>query len=154
VLCGLPFDREFWTHLAGELLWYGAAEIPEIETAPETLCCLLAPERYRDRSGGREQFVPIEQVHFGARDLLFGGGFYRPEHAGYNCGDDVARLAAYLHALDPQQWTVAQLAGLDGVTDEEDRADELAFVREWFPALRDLYERARAGGFVVVCEIL
>src|SRR6266545_282958 len=45
VLRGLPFDREFWTHLAGELLWYGAAEIPEIETAPETLCCLLAPER-------------------------------------------------------------------------------------------------------------
>ncbi len=123
-------------------------------SARKTLCCLLAPERYRDRSGGREQFVPIEQVHFGARDLLFGGGFYRPEHAGYNCGDDVARLAAYLHALDPQQWTVAQLAGLDGVTDEEDRADELAFVREWFPALRDLYERARAGGFVVVCEIL
>jgi hypothetical protein len=149
VLHGLPFDREFWAHLAGEMLWYGAAEIPEIETAPDTLCCLLAPER----SGDREHFAPIEQVLFGARDLTF-GGFYRPEHAGYNDISDVSRLADYLHSLDPAQWTVAQLAGLETATTEEDRADELEFVREWFPALCDLYDRARGGRLVVVCEIL
>jgi hypothetical protein len=151
ILRGLPFDREFWHHLAGELLWYGAKEIPEIETAPDTLCCLLAPDRYRDRSGGRERFAPIEQVHFGARDVLFGGGFYRPEHAGYNDSSDVSRLADYLHSLDPEEWTTAQLADLEG--EEEDRADELEFVREWFPALRDLYDRARADR-VIFCEIL
>src|SRR4051812_32843763 len=40
---GLPFDRAFWRHLAGEILWYSATEIPEFETAPDSLCCLLAP---------------------------------------------------------------------------------------------------------------
>src|SRR6266478_5240582 len=47
VLDGLAFDRDFWRHLAGELLWYGADDIPELQTTPEALCCLLAPEHYR-----------------------------------------------------------------------------------------------------------
>src|SRR5262245_34787273 len=37
----LPFDREVWRLLAGEILLYSARDIPEIETAPQTLCWLL-----------------------------------------------------------------------------------------------------------------
>jgi hypothetical protein len=151
---GLPFDRAFWRHLVGEVLWYGAAEIPEFESAPDSLCCLLAPERYRERAMARERFSPIEQVHYGARDLVFGGACYRPDRAGYNDTPDVERLAAYLDALDPRAWTVEGLAPLEGVETEEDRAEELEFVRDWFPALRDLYRRACERGQMVVCELL
>jgi hypothetical protein len=151
---GLPFDRDFWRHLVGEVLWYSAAEIPEFESAPESLCCLLAPQRYGERTMVRERFAPIEQAHYGARDLVFGGAYYRPDHAGYNGTLDVERLAEYLDALDPQTWTVSGLTPLEGVASEEDRAEELEFVRDWFPALRDLYRRARDRRQIVVCEIL
>jgi hypothetical protein len=150
---GLPFDRDLWRHLAGEILWYSAADIPEFETAPDTLCCLLAPERDRARAPGREHFAPVEQIHYGARDLAFGGGFYRPDRAGYNDRPDVARLAAYLDALDPGRWAPEALAPLEGVP-EADRAEELEYAREWFPSLRDLYRGARSGRQVVVCELL
>src|SRR5262245_29605761 len=39
----LPFGRDLWRHLAGEVLFYAAAEIPDIQTAPDILCPLLAP---------------------------------------------------------------------------------------------------------------
>src|SRR5262249_9154877 len=78
----VPFDRDFWRLLAGEVLLYGAASVPELLTAPDTLGHLLAP--------GQED-SPIRQAHFGARDLIFGGGFYRPDAAGWNDADDVAR---------------------------------------------------------------
>ncbi len=150
----LAFARELWRHLAGEVLWYSAAEIPEFETAPETLCCLLAPERYRERTPDRDRFAPIEQAHLGTRDLVFGGGYYWPDRAGYNDVPDVERLAAYLDALDPAAWTAAQLAELEGSESAADRVEELEYVREWFPALRDLYRRASAARQVVVCEVL
>jgi hypothetical protein len=149
---GLPFDRDFWRHLVGEVLWYSAAEIPEFESAPDSLCCLLAPERYLEKTRIRERFAPIEQAHYGARDLIFGGACYRPDHAGYNDTPDVQRLAEYLDALDPQAWTVAGLALLEDVASDEDRAEELEFVRDWFPALRDLYRGALQRGQIVVCE--
>jgi hypothetical protein len=151
---GLPFDRDLWRHLVGEVLWYGAAEIPEFQTAPESLCCLLAPERYGARSPDRERFAPIEQVHYGSRDLVFGGAYYRPDQAGYNDAADVDRLAAYLDGLDPASWTTAGLASLEGAESEEDQTEELAFVRDWFPVLRDLYRGARLRRHVVVCETL
>ncbi len=151
---GLPFDRDLWRHLAGEVLWYSASDIPEFETAPDALCCLLAPERYRGGPAERERFAPIEQAHYGSRDLVFGGGFYRPEQAGHNDTQDVGRLADYLEALEPVRWAVEQLAVLEGTATEEDRAEELEDVRAWFPALRDLYRRARAERHVVVCEVL
>ncbi len=151
---GLAFDRTLWRHLAGEILWFSATDIPEFETAPATLCCLLAPERYREGPAGRERFAPIEQAHYGSRDLVFGGGFYCPERAGYNDTPDVERLTAYLDALEPERWTVEQLAPLESAASDEERAEELADVRAWFPALRDLYRRARAERQVVVCEVL
>jgi hypothetical protein len=151
---GLPFDRDFWRHLAGEVLWYSAAEIPEFETAPDSLCSLLAPERYAERTFARERLAPIEQAHYGARDLVFGGACYRPDRAGFNDTPDVERLAAYLDALSPETWTAADLAALEDTADEADRKEELEYVRDWFPALRDLYRRARERGEVVVSEIL
>jgi hypothetical protein len=154
VLEGLSFDRACWRHLVGEVLLYGAAELPELEIAPETLCCLLAPEPYREGIVPRERLAPIQQAHYGARDLVFGGGYYRPEHAGYNDSDDVARLAAYLAAVDPTRWRVADLANLREMTDETERLEELEFAREWFPALCELYQRAGECNRVVVCEMI
>jgi hypothetical protein len=151
---GLPFDRHFWTLLVGEALLYGAAEVPEFQTAPETLCCLLAPEHCREGEVPRERFAPIQQAHYGSRDLDFGGKLYRPEHAGYNDAVDVARLAAYLGGVDPGRWSAADLALLPALADEEERAEELEFVRDWFPALQDLYRRAETLGQIVVCEVL
>jgi hypothetical protein len=154
VAAGLPFDRDFWRLLVGEVLLYSAEEIPELQTIPDTFCCLLAPQRYREGPGPRERFAPIEQVHFGARDLFFGGGFYRPDHAGYNNTDEVAQLTNYLDALRPEDWTIAALAGLREVSDDEERADELDFAREWLPPLQELYRRAHQRQQIIVCEIL
>jgi hypothetical protein len=150
---GLPFDRNIWRYLVSEVLMFGAADIPDIQTAPETLGWLLARDRLPEGVLERQRLAPIRQAHHGSRDLVFGGGFYRPEHAGYNDGNDVARLADYLAAVDPDRWTAADLAGLPGLADEDERAEELEFVREWFPALRDLYVRAREQDQIVICEI-
>ncbi len=151
---GLAFDRDLWRALVGEVLLYSAEEVPEVQSAPETLCCLLAPEQYRQGDVPRERFAPIQQTHFGSRDLVFGGGIYRPEQAGYNDAADVARLAGYLAGVDPRHWTAAELADLRDAGDEEERVEEVELVREWFPALCDLYRRAAAQRRMVVCEVL
>lgn len=151
---GLPFDRHFWQLLAGEMLLYGAVEIPEIQIVPDTLCCLLAPENYRQGAVPRARFAPIQQAHYGTRELLFGARCYRPEQVGFNDLKEVARLSDYLAAQAPDAWRVADLAGLRDITDEGERQEELDFAREWFPALRDLYQRAATRGQVIVCETL
>jgi hypothetical protein len=154
VLCrvatGLAFDRTIWRALVGEVLLFTAAQIPEFQVNADTLCCLLAPDHYRQNVVERERLAPIQEAHRGSRDLTFGSAIYRPEHAGYNNVADVARLADYLGSVRPENWTVADLAGL--VANEEDRADELAFAREWFPALLELYQDARDNGQVVIIE--
>jgi hypothetical protein len=147
---GLPFDRGTWRLLVGEILFYGAREIPEIETAPETLTCLVAPEQLAAGDVPRPRFAPIQQAHFGARDLTFGLAYYCPEQAGWNDRSDVARLADYLDGIDPGLWTPAELAPL-GMT-EEDAAEELEFVRDWFPDLAGLYRRAKSAKTVIICE--
>lgn len=150
----LPFDRHFWQLLVGEFLLYAAAEIPEIQIAPATLCSLLAPESYRPGALPRACFAPIQQAHFGTRDLFFGTRCYRPECAGYNDAHDVGRLCEYLAAQDPARWRLADLAELRDVADDEERQEELEFAREWFPALGEVYQRARAHGQLVICEVL
>jgi hypothetical protein len=157
VFGGLPFDRRTWRSLVGEVLLFSALEIPEFQTSPDTLCCLLAPEQYRQTlaADGRSGVPPplrasIQQAHWGSRDLTFGGAVYRPEHAGYNNREDVAQLAAYLAEVRPESWTAADLAEL-GLSEEE-CADELEFAREWFPALAGLYEGARQRDCVLVAE--
>lgn len=146
---GLAFDRRAWRLLVGELLMVCAVEIPEIETSPETLAVLLQDSQ--TRPGTRSS---IEQAHFGSRDLAFGAGYYRPEHAGWNDLDDVRRLSEYLATIDPQRWQIADLAPLTELVTDEERAEELDYVREWWPPLVDLYGRAAARSHVIVCERL
>ncbi len=118
---GLPFDRSCWRALVGEVLLFTAVEIPEFQTCEETLCRLLAPEHYRDAVDQRERLAPIQQAHRGTRDLTFGAAVYRPEHAGYNNVEDVARLADYLAAVQPANWTPDDLVGLRSAEDGEER---------------------------------
>jgi hypothetical protein len=146
---GLPFDRARWRGLTAEVLLYTAVEIPEFQTCEETLCLLLAPDHNQAEVEERSRLAPIQQAHRGTRDLTFGAAVYRPEHAGYNNTDDVARLVDYLGAIQPEQWTPADLAGL---ADEGEREEELAFAREWFPGLAEMFQRARERGYVLVHE--
>ena len=60
----------------------------------------------------------------------------------------MARLADWLAAVRPERWTPTDLASLAGAESEE----ELAFAREWFPALADLFRRARESSCVLVHE--
>ncbi len=151
---GLLFRRDFWQTLVGELLFHAAAEVPELQTCADTLRCLLAPERHRQGAAPREHFVPIEQAHFGTRELTFGAATYRPDHCGLNDLGDVRRLDAYLCAVDPARWHVADLVSLGGPADEEERAEELEVARDWFPPLRDAFRRAAEQHQVVVHERL
>jgi hypothetical protein len=144
-------------------LLHGAADVPEIQTDPETLGALLAPGHTPNLP--RECLAPIQQAHFGARDLVF-GGFYRPQAAGYNDIDDVARLATYLASCDPftplpllpsgrGEGVRGRVADLPGWNDTiEDRQEELEFARQCLFVLRDLYAAAAKNGQVVVCEML
>jgi hypothetical protein len=150
----LPFDRHVWQLLVGEVLLVAASEIPEIQICPETLFRLLAPGPDLDATALPEERHPVQQAHYGSRFLSFGGKVYRPENAGYNDTEDVARLADYLSSIDPARWTSESLVQLTGAKDEADLQDELEFAREWFPALRDLYQRAKQRQQVVICELL
>jgi hypothetical protein len=141
-----PFDRRLWRHLAGEVLLYAATDAPAFQTAPDTLACLLTAGETP-----HEKIAPVQQVHFGSRDLDFGGVVYRPDRAGFNDVADVARLADYLAGVDPTRWTVADLRALPGLADDE-RDEELAFARDCCAALAAMYRRARERGWVVVCE--
>lgn len=149
---GLAFDRACWRLLVGEVLLFAAADIPEFPSNTETLCCLLAPEQYGREDTLREQFAPIQQALRGSRDVTFGTAVYRPEQAGFNDANDVKRLAAYLTAVQPERWTAESLRPLSDLEDDEERSDELAFVREWYPALVELYQRAEAEQHVLVIE--
>lgn len=152
VAAGLSFDRQGWRLLVGEVLLFGAVEIPELQSNSETLRCLLAPESYRRGAWVREQFEPIEQALRGSRDVTFGAAVYRPEQAGYNGPDDVKRLAAYLASVAPERWTVNDLRLLCEMENDDERADELDFAREWFPVLVELYQRVQAQQCVLVIE--
>jgi hypothetical protein len=151
---GLAFDRDFWHTLVGEVLLYAAVEMPQLQLAPETYCCLLARNRYLTGTTAREEFEPIQQVHYGSSDLVLGGRYYCPDRVGYNSREDVDRLARYLDGVDPRLWSVADLTALRDAADDEERSEELEFAREWFPELQELYRGAAARNQVLVCEIL
>lgn len=151
---GVTFHRDFWRFLAGEVLLYAAAEVPELQTLPETLTCLLAPGAPPRRDRPRPQLPPVQQAHYGSHDLTFGTAVYRPDWAGYNDVTDVDRLAAYLDGVRPTEWRAEQLAALPELGDAEERVEEVEMAREWFPALQEVYRRGRAGRLVVVCEVL
>ncbi len=143
VAAGLTFDRPCWRALVGEVLLFGAIDVPEFPANEAALCQLLPPV-------GAET-SPIRQALRGSRDLTFGVATYRPDRAGYNNAADVARLADYLASVCPEAWAPEALRGLEELA-EEDRADELELVREWFPVLVALYQRCRAEGHVLAIE--
>lgn len=149
---GLAFSKDAWRSLVGDLLLVSASVIPEVQTAAETLSCLLSSRAGPD-GNPRAEFTPIEQAHFGTRDLVFGGGFYRPEHAGWNDAPDVARLAEYLESVDAGRWTAEQLAPMTELA-ADDREEELEFARQCLGNLAELYCSARGGGHIIVCELV
>jgi hypothetical protein len=144
VVEGLPFQRDFWRALVGELLFYAAADIPEIQTCPDTLACLLAGEAR----------TAIRQAHFGSRDLTFGPAVYRPDQCGYNNRADVRRLADFLVTVDPGRWQADDLAALAELAGAEERQEELDFARCWWPPLAELYRQAAEKNRVIVHELL
>lgn len=148
---GLTFTIDFWHGLIGECLVHGADELPRVQTDPIALTCLLAPEQFSAGDVPREHFAPIQQAHFGTRDLRFGAGFYRPDHAGWNDADDIARLVAYLETIDPSTWTPSGLGALKGLDDTE-RAEVVADLQAWWPDFVALYRSARDQGQIIVCE--
>jgi hypothetical protein len=150
---GLTFDRRLWRELVGEVLWFAAAELPDFQTEPATLCCILAPDRYRAGDAPRESWAPIEQAHCGSRDLRL-GGYYRPDRAGWNDREDVDRLRTYLANIEPNEWSVDCLAAHRELTDDADRAEALEDARVALARLREMYARASARGRVVICEEL
>lgn len=151
---GLNFDPRYWPALVGEMLLYAAVEIPELQTSPDSLACLLESPDRRIRSLDRATHSLIHQVHFGAADLVIGGRIYRPDKVGINDSRRVAELGQYLAAQDPASWCADDLKSLPELATEADRVDELAFVREWFPSLQDLYEQARLRERLIICEEL
>jgi hypothetical protein len=140
---GMPFTPERWRLLLGELLLLSAAELPQIETPLEAFAPLIGVELAEKRA----DFAPIQQAIAGSRDLCL-GACYRPEHAGWNDLADVRRLAGWLASIDHSGWDAMKLT----LVQPDQRADELAFAREWFPALVEMYRRAAEAGWVVVCE--
>lgn len=134
----LPYSPPAWKALVGELLVAGAEEAPRLALSPSTCCTLLdSPQR-----SDRPDFTPIQQVFHGARDIEFGVGVYRPDHAGYNNEADIHRLTVYLQSINPRHWYPA--AGMDG--------DEVLDAQSWWPELVAMYERAFRQNWLIVCE--
>jgi hypothetical protein len=138
------FRKDLWRILVGEVLLFSAEELPELETPLESFAAVL----HQTLADNRSRFPPIQQAIHGSRDLRFGAGYYRPDHAGWNDLDDVRRLADWLTGIDASDWRKSDLVDLPA----EDRADELEFAREWFLQLREMYRRAAKLEWVVVCE--
>jgi hypothetical protein len=153
VAAGEKFDRALWRQLVSDLLWFSAREIPEMQTAPEELTALLAPGEPEPVALPRDKRPPIWQAHYGTRDLTFGSGCYHPESAGYNEVADVERLSRYLEEIQPAAWRAGDLTGL-GLASDQEREEELAFLRDWFPSLQALYCRSAAEKSIVICETI
>lgn len=147
---GTAFDRHIWQALVGECLILGASSVPRLEIAPRSLLALLAPQRL-DQDSPRRDFSPLEQIHYGSRDLHL-GTYYRPDFVGWNDADDIKRLTAWMRGIDPATWNVDDLARLPEFADADERAEELAYVKDWWPPLVELYAGAEKRGEVIVCE--
>jgi hypothetical protein len=146
---GLRFDRLYWNQLAGEIILFGAREIPEVYSDMESLCELVECGAAGQTPRSRDLFRPIEQAHWGSRDLAFGRKVYRPEHAGLNLVSDVHRLAEYLDQTDPTRWAVRT-----GAADAAEWEDMCASARQSLAELQSLYERARTRGQLIIHETL
>ena len=110
---GLSFDAGVWRAVVGEVFLFAADDLPLLRLSPRCACCLLAGAVVEsDRPISRSELAPIEQVLYGSRDLVFAGHCYRPDVAGYNDQADIARLAEFLEAIDPERLRPADLANM------------------------------------------
>jgi hypothetical protein len=149
---GLAFDRHFWPMVTWECLFFGAAEVAHMQVPQQAYFYLLSGGPQTSGPRSRACFTPIEQAVFGTSDLTFGRKFYRPLRAGFSGLDQVGRLAAYLEAQQPQEWRAEQLLGMQELLTDDDREEELAFAREWFPSLVEWYRRAFELRGVVISD--
>lgn len=150
VAAGLSFDQARWHALVDECLIFGADAMPQVPCLVRETLCLLAPDRLDATLTDRAAASFVEQVYYGSRDLRLGGAWHRPEHVGWNDILDIHRLGVFLHSVDPATWSAEALAKLGG--DDQDRMEELAYVRDWWPALVEMYDRAHVERQVIVCE--
>ncbi len=134
-----PFTSSSWRTLVGEILVVTAVEMPELPSHLESLARLLPPSLAKD-------------AFQGGGDLTFGLATYRPGLAGFNTVDDNRRLLGELRAIVPAGWSTSTL--LADELDEDDLLDELAYSREWFAVLVDLYERVVRDDRVIVFETM
>lgn len=147
----LPYDPHRWRMLAAEVLIAAAVETPVFQLSPLILARLLGCDRLDPDDLDRAACPPVYQVFFGSADLTFAGHAYRPGRVGWNDLPAVARLTADLTAIDPSGWTADALRGVEDL-DEEEAAEEVAFTRDWVPALAEFYAECRDRRRVVVCE--
>jgi hypothetical protein len=148
---GLPFDRHVFQAVVGQVLIFGASALPRLPVEPASVAALAGA---RAVSSERAGLAPIQQVFAGTRDLLIAGKPFRPLHVGWNDRADVARLSRYLASVDPGLWSAESLRGIAELPNEEERAEELALIRDWWPELVNLYQHARDADCVVVCETM
>jgi hypothetical protein len=142
----VPFRRDLWKLLVTEALIANAVELPQIETPLDSYADILGQEPAEERL----QFSPIQRAILGSRDLVFGGGYYRPDAVGWNNVDDVDWLADWLAQINTSAWD-ASLLKRPG-TSNEGRMDEFQFALEWFPELCGIYRRAHEISAIVICE--
>ncbi|MCI0379514.1 MAG: hypothetical protein L0215_18045 [Gemmataceae bacterium] len=176
VLQGIGFDKSYWKCLVGECLVYGAVDVPRVTVSPHTVCALVAPAPQAApsllspgsegspcspqaslRACGidatpRPRTSSVRQALFGSRDLAFGPAFYRPDRAGWNDAADCARLLVYLQSIQPDNWRTEDLAALVELVDADERQEELAHARDWWPDFVRLYQTAVEDGLMLVCE--
>lgn len=148
----MPFDRHVLQAVVGQVLIFGARDMPRLPLDPPSVVALLAPDQFGHPATDRSSLAPIQQVFWGSRDLMIGNKAFRPYHVGWNNADDVRRLSNYLESVVPDAWSPEALLPVPTLPQAEDRAEELALIRDWWPELVSLYRRAYEERGVVVCE--
>lgn len=148
---GLPYAPDLWRLLVGELLVFGALDLPEFEQAPELLCRLAGAELGEHPL--RAQFGSMRQAHYGARDLSFGAAVYRPQTVGWNDAEDMARIADYLNSLAVESWSASMLKAPATAVEDADLEQELVYAQDCLPDLKRIYREAAIAGHLIVAEV-
>lgn len=150
IVAGQPFDYAGWKILVGEALALGAAEIPIVPEILPALKHLMRTSLHENR----ECFSPVQQIELGTREIRLGGVAYRPDFSGVNQETDIERLESFLVSFDAEAWKPDDLFGMPGLEDEDQRHDELEYLRQEHPHLTAILTRAKSNHQIIVCEYL